>query len=533
MAPKQKQRKPEYGVVFPVPPGVEPPPNGAPRSTTWANQEVLAVAVENHDADLARAIRAEKNWRNKYKDYYVKMVELSLKSPETGVSIARTALSFCENSFEFVRPDQPAQSLREAFDQRTPNPFETRTVRGKGERKSVLEVPYKGKILSGNALLSQLDEWVERGTIEPDARDAVSRVLHHPPSLNLSSSPYTFILLGAGAAMGCLYELLNLGACVVAVDLDAEGVWKRIAKVAEAGAGEVVFPVRQGGWKAKGWNAGAWEGAGANLITEGPEIKEWLLSVIPPDSQPVICNYAYLDGPAHVKVALAMDGIGRALCEALPAATLGYLCTPTDCHVIPREALEGAKKNLEGLWLPWLVRHVGKLFGPVQVNVRDVVTSVTGEEFAVVDGLMTRQGPNYAFAKRIQHWRAMVAREDWRVRVSSNVAPMTRTLSVIHNIVFRFAYGGAHHFAPAEIFEPSTSTSLMCALLLHDLLPSSPASPTTPLRHPLEIMSRTSAHGGVWRTSIAIDSVGEYAAALYLADPRNWGGEMKRAMAKL
>lgn len=38
-------------------------------------------------------------------------------------------------------------------------------------------------------------------------------------------------------------------------------------------------------------------------------------------------------------------------------------------------------------------------------------TSADGKlEFYINDGIVVQQGPNYALAKRIQHWRAMLAR---------------------------------------------------------------------------------------------------------------------------
>jgi len=30
------------------------------------------------------------------------------------------------------------------------------------------------------------------------------------------------------------------------------------------------------------------------------------------------------------------------------------------------------------------------------------------DEFNIVDGIVVAQGPNYALAKRLQHWRAML-----------------------------------------------------------------------------------------------------------------------------
>lgn len=140
-----------------------------------------------------------------------------------------------------------------------------------------------------------------------------------------------------------------------------------------------------------------------------------------------------MDGASHVKVSLAMDAISTAIAKAFPSQTmLAYLCTPTDCHIIPIEALDAAKENLSS----WGLSTVLKPF--LKPNVVPIVEAQDGHKFAIVNGLMTRQGPNYALAKRIQHWRAVIAREDFKCKVSSNVAPMTFTESVTHNTLFRW-----------------------------------------------------------------------------------------------
>jgi hypothetical protein len=77
-------------------------------------------------------------------------------------------------------------------------------------------------------------------------------------------------------------------------------------------------------------------------------------------------NYCYLDGDKHVKVSIAMDVISEAVAsEYVPQqppvhrfdatcheferykdrATIAYLCTPTDAHVISKDAQEAQKKN--------------------------------------------------------------------------------------------------------------------------------------------------------------------------------------------
>ena len=83
--------------------------------------------------------------------------------------------------------------------------------------------------------------------------------------------------------------------------------------------------------------------------------------------------------------------------------------------------------------------------------------------------------------------------------VSLNVAPPTRTRSVLRNRVLAAAYAGAHRFG-VEVFDPSTSNTLMAALLVHDLrYEAAAARPGTSLSHPLELFWQGANHGGLWR----------------------------------
>merc|ERR1712048_160542 len=131
------------------------------------------------------------------------------------------------------------------------------------------------------------------------------------------------------------------------------------------------------------------------------------------------------------------------------------------------------------------------------------------------DAITPDQGPNYILAKRLQHWRAMVAREAGHT-ASSNVSPSTATQSVTSNASFAAAYGGMHIFKPMEVAYQELSLSLMGALLIYDLRdPKSAASATTSLAHPLCLFQATSFHGGIWRCPYTIATIGVPSAIKY------------------
>jgi hypothetical protein len=105
-------------------------------------------------------------------------------------------------------------------------------------------------------------------------------------------------------------------------------------------------------------------------------------------------------------------------------------------------------------------------------------------------------------------------------RVSLNIAPATRTLSVVKNRALAAAYAGAGRFG-VEVFEPATSTTLMAALLVHDLRnPDALANPRVPLDHPLDLFIQGANHGGLWRVAYAPRSVLGVAALLGMFESR-------------
>jgi hypothetical protein len=150
-------------------------------------------------------------------------------------------------------------------------------------------------------------------------------------------------------------------------------------------------------------------------------------------------------------------------------------------------------------------------------NVQDPFTSTTGEQYCYVNGVSVAQGPNYILAKRLQHWRAIIARSKGCI-VSSNIAPSTSTASVVHNRTFAWAYEGMPYFTPYEIFAPETSNAVMSAILFHDLNePSSSGNPKTKLSNPNQLFSFGSFHGGLWRCAYEINSIGEASVLLYFS----------------
>jgi len=486
---------PPRGVVFPEADGR--------RSTSALGRAVVADALRGVDPIGARAAERETNWRQGYLAHFRRMVEAGLLDDgEAAVRIAGAGLDSLHARMRAVAAGGEI-ALDEVFAQPAERPLETATVRGTGGRATELSLPLHGERLRGDALHRQLDDWAARGVLEPSAAQAVRDVIANPAWLDLSD--LRLVVLGAGAEMGPLRALLSWGAEVVGVDLPRPDIWKRVLGVAAGSAGTLHLPVAAGAT----WSAGDLSRhAGADLLHDLPGVADWLTSL---DGRLVLGNYVYADGATNVRVSTAVDALTRELLTRRDDVALAFLATPTDVFAVPADAVEQSTRAY---------RHPGALVRVARPALRTVSGGrllrrnyAPGSDPGLNDSLVPQQGPNYALAKRLQRWRATVARRDG-VSVSLNVAPPTRTRSVVKNRALASAYAGAHRFG-IEVFEPATSNTLMAALLVHDLR-TAHQELTTPWREE----AAEAVHGGLWRIAYDARSALGLAVVLGLGSAR-------------
>lgn len=317
--------------------------------------------------------------------------------------------------------------------------------------------------LSGDALAAKLDAWASYGTIEPDAAEAIKSICCSGKSIqdNKKWKNTYFVIIGAYSQMGPYETLLMLGANVIAIDIpkslgrptradksknSAVEAWKTLVAIAEKHPGKLWVPIATSDSATEIAEASV-ENFGANLAGTPRAIAEALSNLhtsLPGKPTFVIGNYTYLNGDLHVKLSLASDAIIAKMTEVHPSTGCAFLCTPTDLHCIPDAARDAAKRNGAGLFatpyaLLCKVLSMGKF---LQSNVNPKVG-----QHAFVDGISVAQGPNYALAKRLQHWRAQIMAYNGKI-VSSNIAPSTATVSVLQNKTFGWAYGGMPFFKP-------------------------------------------------------------------------------------
>ncbi|WP_392424565.1 hypothetical protein [Barrientosiimonas humi] len=462
-------------------------------------REVVGAALEAADPVSAAAVRGETAWRTAYPGHFRRLVEIAAHAPQRTVPSARAGLDRLHSAMRWEpAPGGDDEPLAAALDAQGAT-LATEVVEGGAEPERELSIPLRGKRIRGAELTRQLDDWVDAGVMEPGAREAVRRVQDNPDWLRLEGR--TLVVLGAGAEMGPLRAVLRLGATVAAVDLPRPQLWRGVLADATERAGRLLLPVGAD-------STGELEQrAGADLLHDPAAVARWLGTV---DGPLVLGNYVYADGGTNLRLAAAVDALTERVAAERDDSALAFLATPTDVFEVPGDAVAQSRQAYADAGFTRFVRAPLRAASGGRLLRRQYAPGLDGP--LVSDAIVPQQGPNYLLAKRIHRWRATSAAADGRL-VSMTVAPPTRTRSVTKNRALAAAYAGAHRFG-VQVFEPATASTLMAAMLVHDLHTGGVAArPGTPL----QAESHTAVHGGTWR--IAYDP----RSALGIAALLGWG----------
>lgn len=457
------------------PRGVSIPLIADKRSSTALGRLVVADALAETDIVGSRAAEHETDWRRRYGTHFRRMVEAGLLSDEQAVTIARRGLAAVLDRVSVI-DGSGERPVREALDAEPETELTTAVVHGRAEAERELSIPYRGKRLTGDALRAQLERWVEAGAMEPSAADAVRQVMEHPEWLAMPGR--TMVVLGASSEMGPLRSLLRWGATVAAVDLPRRELWRGTVDLAKDSAGTLLVPV--------GSEGPIEDRAGADLLHDLPAVGRWIAGL---DGPIVLGNYVYADGVVNLRLSAAVDAMTAWLMRRREDLALAFLATPTDVFGVPRDAVAFSQAAYESGTLARVFRKAVRGLTGGRLLKRNYAP---GADPGLNDAMVMQQGPNYLLAKRIQRWRATIARREG-FEVSMLVAPPTRTRSVVKNRALAAAYAGAHRFG-VEVFAPSTSNTLMAALMVHDLYAGKP-----PAAEPWQEEARKAVHGGLWR----------------------------------
>lgn len=498
------------GLQFPI------NPNSKKASSSQTGKEIIAEALSVVDNELSMKALAEKNWRKHYPIYFKALVEHGIRTVNNPITIAKQGLHKAHHSFEFYRQGQ-RYLLKDMMNDVDIKNLHTVQIKGESDAAPEWYVPYQGQKLQGQALLDQIQTWQDAGIIEPSHADALRAAQAHPEWFDLSDR--TMVLFGAGSEAGPLPWLAQWKANIVAVDLANSRVWDKILTIIQQGNATLYAPSTE--QLAENTPTSTLkEKLGVDLLTQTPEIAHWLIQ----NKQPLdLAAIAYLDGEKHVRVAMAMDSIMKYVSEQKADTSLMFMCTPTDVYAVPEEIINASNQKFKqrSQIQKTLTKGISalSLHSFFKENLHQLISSDNGQHYGIADCLVIEQGPNYALAKRIQQWRATLARHCGQ-RVSINIAPSTTTHSVTKNPLLKAAFNGASIFE-VEAFHPETTNALMAALWIYDLRHAeSVANPETHLDHPLELMMKGANHGGLWRVAYLARTALPFAALYGFANEK-------------
>ena len=476
--------EPRQGVRF-------PPDAAGKRSSLAFGQRVMAAALREASDEDARRAEQERDWRRGYIAHVVAQERLACRDAAAAIAMAAGGLDALQGLMHFSGGGGRETSLGRAAAAGSAAGLEASELAGKGRAARRAGIPWQGGCLEGDALVAKLADWENRGIAEAGATRAVETVLRHPEWLDLGD--LSFVLLGAGAELSPAPFLAAHGAHLIAVDLPGAPSWERLLDLAATTPCRLTVPGRDGE-------------PGVDLLADLPALTAWLSDLPGPM---VIANTAYADGARHLMLAAAADALAQALTEARHDIAFAALGTPTDAYAVPAsiaDEVRGDPARRPARLTGALASLTGqRVFVP---NLREIVTSHDDSRWAIYDGLVGLQGPNYALAKRIQRWRCLLLADTDRI-ASFNVAPAAFTRSVTDHPAFAAAYAGASLFG-AEIFPPDTAAALMAMLLVHDLRTSADRGPPG---HCADLYAAGAVHGGFWRSPYRPRSVIGLAAA--------------------
>ena len=491
------------------------------RSTDAAKACLAACMRASGDGQSAALCEQEVDWRSNYYLHFLKANELMLKrSPQKAIDMCFAGLKECRSVFgvdgtSLAQIETGWQYNRDDISQPT---FLAEVIVGTGARTQ-FACPI-GRDSSKNLyeLVETLRELVHKGAAEPSVVKSIERLCANESWLDGKSTNHVFAVLGAGSQMGPARTLLSMGCTVIAIDLDGRPqLWEKLIEHAKSTNGTLIMPKRLGS-----------STIGCNVLTEFIHIAEWILNVANeqcPGKRIVVATFLYADGALFSRLAVAADAIAAAILSKRPDTALQSLCSPTECFSVPIEANKEASRRYHSLSVhtPWmrLVETISMgRYLERNAPLRVMGVKESGRLHLLQDSFVWQQGPNYAFSKLVQRWRNLI--HWWHGgTVSSNVAPASLTVSVMHNRLIRAGMLGCQFFGIVP-FEPETSNSLMTALALHDLNHNADLANSdqedprkTHGGHPLDLFQSNAVHGGTWRCAFKTNSYTEVSAVIY------------------
>jgi hypothetical protein len=467
------------------------------RSATHHLHQVLAGTQERFadtfgDIDLG-ATSAE--FKGRYPDALPRFEAARVASPKRSeiaaalIDATRSAIVWHDSDGEHGLGEYIAGSAE---------PFELESSPATTAGRLVPRVPLRGHDLSGDELVAEVQDLVDRGSATPDVAAAIEWIVGASAGDGIDLTGRRIAVLGAAAELAPTRMWLEGGADVLWIDLEDPPT----DLLADDHPGSL-----------------CWVAGGADLLNDPARIRATIEQFAGDDAVD-LGLYGYAGGRAREwRLAAAMNAIVDALIARVVRGA-AMLVSPTTCGVLTAADLEGEARRLRERprWQSALARM--RAFGSGGGH-------ATHGEAHTNRAIVSIQGSSYQAA---QYLGKLIAAEAWvsgesPIEVSANTAGISPTES-LHHPVFDTAFSGAAALG-VETFDPETTAHLNGLLTLHDRLTADQR--TAGRAEALDQLSATRVHGGIYEVPYPIDPALRVAAGLGVAkDPRRIVGLLKR-----
>lgn len=461
-----------------------------------AANAALADITEDHTV-LKPKIEAFKrrlddceNWRYEYREIIEEFISIQASaSNEQALDMAQAGIDALHDLLLFRIDDQTIVPAKDVFALSGGFPkLETVAVAGTKapdiDFQFGLANPFNlQETLYGLDACAQVDAWQEYGVLETSAA-VLAKTTFTNANIPSVMSNKRFVLLGCTSELGPAKSLLLIPGTKVL------GVARRLD--------DLLDYVR---YNAPDDTTFLYPKGGADLITQGPQIAQWILDETKPEEEIVIMPLAYLDGEANVRICTAMDLIIQRVIRQRPNSMVCQYCSPATVMILPPSAATAAQKRLDERprWESWTnTISLGRWMSPA--------LPTSSNDYAILNGIISTQGPNYALAKTMQMWRCMIAYYRDAHIVAAPFAPATRTISMVAYDTISSALEGMHHFEPMLAFDVGPASTLMAAILISQTQLMNRPIPD-PDENPFIMFWDGAVHGGVWTCPYTLESL--------------------------
>eukprot|EP00538_Stauroneis_constricta_P011259 CAMPEP_0119547382 /NCGR_PEP_ID=MMETSP1352-20130426/1513_1 /TAXON_ID=265584 /ORGANISM="Stauroneis constricta, Strain CCMP1120" /LENGTH=633 /DNA_ID=CAMNT_0007592291 /DNA_START=83 /DNA_END=1982 /DNA_ORIENTATION=+ len=382
--------------------------------------------------------------------------------------------------FKFINPCPPTDA----------NPEELAAKQLQEDPSVEADIQEGQHVLHGHDACAQVDAFFRYGFMENSA-SVLAKSTFMTPDLTSLTSNKVFVLLGVTSELGPAKSLLQIEGCTVLGICRGDSGDAASAKRMQELIDFVTFhaPDNTTLKCVKG---------GADLLTQGPQIIQWILDNTKESQEIVVCPLATTSvGEEALRVAVAMDCIVQRISRQRRKTIVCQYISPASIMVLPPAASTMAEQRLASR--PTIEKWASSYTRWCESSVVSV-----NNDYCIINGIVTALGPEYSMAKLLQQWRCMLTYyRDHRI-VATPFAPPTKTASTIPAVAA--ALEGIHYFEPLIALPTASASTLMAAVMLSQIQFMNRPLPDMD-ENPFTIFWDGAVHGGVWTCPYTLESI--------------------------